>query len=182
MHIGPPLVADCQPTEAAKPGQGAFHDSAMPAQALAAIHPTSGDPALDSAPGQRLTATWNVVSLVRVELGWTPPGTAAPLPDRRHRVDQLLKDAAVVDVCARETDDERDTTTIGEEVTLRTGPAPVRRIGTGALAPLFAATLALSRQARLQSMAPACPSRSRSTRWSRSQTPASCHSRKRRQQ
>jgi hypothetical protein len=46
----------------------------------------------------------------------------------------------------------------------------------------LAGTDALSRHARRQSMAPARPSRSRSTRWSRSHTPFACHSFKRRQQ
>ena len=87
-----------------------------------------------------------------------------------------------MDVCGREADGKRNTLAISDDVALGFRPTSVRGVRAGALTPLLAATDALSRQARRQSMAPACPSQSRSTRWSRSQTPAACHSRNRRQQ
>jgi hypothetical protein len=71
---------------------------------------------------------------------------------------------------------------IGEDVTLSACLATIRRVWTCRQAPLLAATDALSRAARLKSMALRRPRRSRSTRWSLDQTPACCQSRKRRQQ
>jgi hypothetical protein len=61
-------------------------------------------------------------------------------------------------------------------------PSGCRWIRPGLLAPFFAGMLALSSAARLQSIWSAAPNRSRRTRWRRSQTPASCQSRNRRQQ
>jgi hypothetical protein len=58
----------------------------------------------------------------------------------------------------------------------------IRGVGAGCCAPLFAGACAESTDARDQSIAPACWSRS-SRRWcTRRQTPARCHSRKRFQQ
>jgi hypothetical protein len=47
VDVGPSFVADRQAAEAAEPGERALHDPAVPAQALAAFHPASGDPALE---------------------------------------------------------------------------------------------------------------------------------------
>jgi hypothetical protein len=65
---------------------------------------------------------------------------------------------------------------------LRARFAAIRRVRADGDAPFLAETLALSSAARLQSIRSAAPSRSRSARWSRSQTPACCQSRSRRQQ
>ncbi len=182
VDVGSAFIANGEAAEAAEPSQRALDDPAMPAQTLAAVHPAPRDPSFDPAPAQGFAAAWHVIGFVRMELGGAPAGSSPPLPDRRHSVDQVLEDAAVVNVGGGELDSKRDAVGICDEVTLGSRPTAIRRVRAGALAPLFAATLALSRHARLQPMAPARPSRSKSTRWSRSQTPASCHSRKRRQQ
>ena len=104
------------------------------------------------------------------------------MPNWWHPVDQVLEDAAVVNVGGGKLDGKRDAIGIRDDVPLGSGAAPVRRVRASLLAPLMDGTLALSKQARLQSMAPARPRRSSSTRWSRSQTPASCQSRNLRQQ
>ena len=54
MDICAALVTDGEATEAAEPRQRAFHDPAVPAQALAAVDPASGDPGLDPASVQDL--------------------------------------------------------------------------------------------------------------------------------
>ena len=68
--------------------------------------------------------------------------------------------------------------------TWRLVPGLPRSVGFGPvqLAPLLAGKEALSSEQRPQSIAFARPSRSSSARWSRSQTPAACQSRSRRQQ
>jgi hypothetical protein len=65
---------------------------------------------------------------------------------------------------------------------LRARFAFIRWIRAGALAPLLAATLVLSKLARDQSIRLASPSPSSKIWWSLQQTPASCQSRSRRQQ
>jgi hypothetical protein len=100
----PPLVADGEAAEAADPGQRPFNDPAVPAQAFAARHPTSGDPSLDPATTQGLAAAWQAVGLVGVELGWTPPRTPSPPANGRPGVDQVLEDAAVGEVGGRAPD------------------------------------------------------------------------------
>ena len=130
-----------------------------------------------------MKAAWHVIDLVGVKLGRAPAGPTPPSPDDwRHRVDQVLEDAAVVNVGGGEPDGKRDTVGISNDVPLGSRPTTIRRVQADALAPLLAARDVLSRHARRQSIPPARPSRSRSTRWSRSHTPASCHSLKRRQQ
>ena len=176
------LVADDQPAEAAEPGQGAFHDPAMPSQTLRAFDAAPGDPRLDGALAQRPAALREIIALVGMQLGRSPAGPSPTLAYRRHGINQDFKEAAVVDVCRGEPDGKRDALCIGDEVSLRSGSAAIGRIGAGLLAPLLAGTDALSTQARLQSMAPARPSRSSRTRCSLSHTPAACQSRSRRQQ
>jgi hypothetical protein len=117
-----------------------------------------------------------------VQLGRALSRPCPALADRRHGIDQFLKDPAVVNVGGREADGERDATGIGDDVALRSRSAAIRWVRAGLLAPLFAGTEALSRQARLKSMAFARPKRSRRARWSLSQTPTSCQSRNLRQQ
>jgi hypothetical protein len=109
--------------------------------------------------------------------GWSPG-----LPDRRYSINHLLQHDTVVDVGSCQADRERDALRIGEDVTLGARLAAICRARACRRAPLLAATDALSRAARLKSIALRRPSRSRSTRWRRSQTPVLCQSRKRRQQ
>jgi hypothetical protein len=98
----------------------------------------------------------------------------------------LLEDDRVVAVGSRQERGKRDAGSVDHKMALRAGHplglAPIRRIRSDELAPLVDGILALSRAARLQSMRSASPSRSSSVWCSRSQTAASCQSRKRRQQ
>ena len=86
-----------------------------------------------------------------------------------------------MDVRRAERDRQGDAARIGEDVALGARLAAVGWIGSSLFTPLFAEMLALSTAARLQSMALACPNRSSRTWCRRSQTPACCQSRRRRQ-
>ncbi len=182
MDVGPALVADREAAQAAEPGQGALDDPAVPAQTLAAVHTASGNPGLDPAPAQGLAAAWRGLTLVGVELGGAQARQPSPLSNGQPGAGQVLAGAAAVDADGLGADNERDAVGLCDDVPLGTWPAAIRRVRAGALALLLAGADALSRQARRQSMAPARPSRFSRTRGSRSLTPASCHSRKRRQQ
>jgi hypothetical protein len=106
---------------------------------------------------------------------------AAALADWRNGVDHALEALAVVDIRRAEREGKGDAARVGEDVALCPRPAPIRRIWPGLFAPPFAGTIALSSAARLQSMALARPRRSSRTWCRRSQTPARCQSRRRRQ-
>jgi hypothetical protein len=87
-----------------------------------------------------------------------------------------------VGVGGREVDRERDAIPVDDEVVLGAGLAAVNRVGAGLLTPLFARTLTLSTLALDQAMLASSPSQFRSVSCKRCQTPASCQSRRRRQQ
>lgn len=181
MDLGAPLVADRQSTKLIQPGQCALDDPAMTSQPVTRFLALSGDPDADAAPTQKLTTARDIIRLVTIQFGGPLPSLTARSLDRWDRVDQFLEDDAVMPVGTRDPVDERDAVSIRNNVALRPRFAAVRRVRTGRGAPFFAGTLALSRQARSQSMASARPSSSNNSRWSRSQTPAACQSRRRRQ-
>jgi len=182
VDVEPALVADGEPAEAAHPGEGALDDPAVPAEPLAALDAAPGDARLDPAAVTSTAAAAVVGGLIGVQLVRPLPGSAGLAADGRDGVEQFLEGHAVVDVGPGQQEGERDAAPVGDEVSLRARPAPVRRVRAGGPTPLLAGTAALSSEARLQSIRPAARRRRSSSRWSRSQTPARCHSRSRRQQ
>jgi hypothetical protein len=86
-----------------------------------------------------------------------------------------------MDIGPRDGHRQRYAVAIHHEVALRAQLAAIRRILASLFAPPGAGTLALSNDARVQSMRPASCSRCSSARCKRLQTPARCQSRKRRQ-
>src|SRR4051812_21095100 len=125
------LVADDQAAATGDPGQGAFDHPAVPPQAFAALDPASGDPGDDAAPAASATAAGIVVGFVGVQLLRTSPGPATGLADRRHGVERLLQDDAVVDVGGREQDRQRDALPVHDEVALAARLAAVGRVRPG---------------------------------------------------
>ena len=182
MEISPPFVAHAQPPEVVEPGQGAFHHPAMATQTLAGIDPLAGDADADVAAGQRLPATRDVIGFVGMQL--VRPFAALPTGarDGRDGIEQLLENTGVVAVGAGQERGEGTATSVDHNMALRARFCAIRWVGTCLLAPLLAGMLALSSETRLQSMRSASPSRSSNVRCSRSQTPAACQSRSRRQQ
>jgi hypothetical protein len=128
------------------------------------------------------SAMREIVALVGMEFGRSSLRSANAVADWRHGIDQLVEEAAVVDVCRGDPQGEWDAVGIGDDRPLGPGWAAIARMGTGLFVPLFAATDALSRQARLQLVAFARPKRSSRTRCSPFQIPAACQSRPRCQQ
>ncbi len=173
MEVGAAFVADAEATEAGQPGEAAFHHPPVPSEVGAAVHAASCDPRPD-ATGAALPAAASVaVALVGVQLVRALAGrTAVSGPHARHDVQGGRQHHTVVPVGAAQRDAERRALGVGDEVALRAGPAPIRRIGPDLGTPFFAARLALSRAARLQSSAPASFRHSRNTRCSPAHTPA----------
>src|SRR5215211_1237683 len=179
-----PLVAHRQPAVAIQPRQRALHHPPVSSELLAGVDPTAGDARGYAPLPERFSAAGEVVGLVGVQLRGTlarPAGVSARLANRRNGVHRLLQHLGVVDVGGAEDYRERDAPSVRNNMALRSRFSLIRRIRAGSLAPLFAGTLAESKEALSQSIRSASPKRSKSTRWSSSHTPASCQSRRRRQ-
>jgi len=182
MDVHSPLGADRQAPIAVQPRQRPLDHPPVPSEALAGLDPLARDPDLDMAPVQEAPAAGDIIGLVGMQLGRAFAALPGWLPDAGHGVDQVLEDHAVVAVRAGQQRGQRNPAAFPDQMMFRAWFAAIGRVRSGLIAPLFAGTLALSRLARLQSMRPASPSRSRRVWWRRSQTPASCQSRSRRQQ
>ena len=100
MDVGAALVADGQSAVRSEPRQCPLYNPPLAAQ------PDSGIPAppcnadLNPTAVEGLSAEGEVVSLVSMQLLWSVPGPAPTPLDHRDRVQQLLKELAVVDVSA----------------------------------------------------------------------------------
>jgi hypothetical protein len=183
MDVVAPLIANREPAVLRKPSQCALHYPPVPSQLLAALYALSCYTALYPALSQGSFALFVVVGFVSMQLLGTLP---RPAPTRTldglYGVDELFEDHRVVDVCRADHHTERDAPSVRNKVALRALLSFIRRILAGFRAPLLAGMEAESKQARSHSIWSASPRRSKSTWCRRSQTPASCHSRKRRQQ
>jgi hypothetical protein len=129
-----------------------------------------------SEPSYALSA-WSLAGRLRGR-----PGFPRGPDDGRDSVDQRQQLGRVVGIGSREADRQRDAVAIHYQVILGAGFAPVDRLRPRVPAPLFARTLRASTLARDQSTAASSPSQLSNRSWSRSQIPAYCQSRNRRQQ
>src|SRR5688572_17114247 len=182
MDVVPPLVADREPTVFGKPGQCALHHPPVSSQLLAALYALPGYAALDAALPQSPFALLVVVGFVGVQLLRALPRPATRALYGLYGVHELLEDHRVVNVGPARHQRQRDAPSVRNKVALRARFSLIRWILAGFLAPLFAGMEAESKAARSQSIRSASPRRSKRTLCSLSHTPASCHSRKRRQQ
>src|SRR5215207_268902 len=182
MDVVPPLVADREPAVLRKPGQCPLHHPPVSSQLLAALYALPGYAALDAVLPQSPPALLVVVGFVGVQLLRALPRPATRTLYGLYGVHELLEDHRVVYVGPARHHRQRDAPSVRNKVALRARFSLIRWILAGFLAPLFAGMLAESKEARSQSIRSASPRRSKRTLCSLSHTPASCHSRKRRQQ
>ncbi len=182
MDVRPPFIPDTQAPVAMEPGKGSLHHPAVATQLGPRFDPLACDADLDVAARQGTATAGIVVPLVRMQLGRAFAPLTGRGPDRRHGIEQRLEEHAVVAVRPGHERCQRETAPIDEQMVLGARFTAIDRVRPGLLAPLLAGTLALSTLARDQSMRSASPSRSSKTWCNRSQTPASCQSRSRRQQ
>jgi len=183
VDVRPPLVAHRKSAVTGQPRQCSLHYPPVLSKLLAGVDPTSRDACGYAPLFECLTASREIVSLVGMQLvGALARSALTRLANRRDGVHHLLQDLGIVNVGGGEDYRERDATSVRNNMALRARFSLIRRVRTGSLAPLLAGTLAESNDALSQSMQSASPRRSNSTRCSSSHTPASCQSRKRRQQ
>ncbi len=140
-----------------------------------------GDHRLDTAIAQRAPMSLGVVTAIRVDHTRPLQWVATQSADRRNRVDQRQQLRDVVDVRAGQDRGERRTVGVGDDVVLGTGSR-----ATGGVWPSFwpAPTARIddeSTAAREKSIWSAARSFASSNSCKRSQTPAACQSRSRRQ-
>ncbi len=179
------LVAGGEAAEAREPGDRPFDHPAVATEALGRLDALARDADADPTASEVGAAARDVVGFVGVELGrskpWPPRPPARP-DNGRDRLDQRLEDARVVQVGRRQADGKWDPLAVHDQVVLGAELPTIGGVPPGGLAPFLARTLVLSRLARSQSIPPSSPNQFRIVRCRRSHTPASCHSRTRRQQ
>lgn len=182
MDVRAALIANLQPSKAVQPRMRALYDPAMTAEPLLRFNSLAGDPRCDPSSAQGRLVFSRLIALIRVQLDRALAGTSSRPLDRLDGIQGLLKHRGVVDVGSCQADRERDALSIDNKMPLCTLFAAIRWILPGFFAPPGAGTVEASMEARLQSIRSAWPNRSNKTWWRRSQTPASCQSRRRRQQ
>jgi hypothetical protein len=154
----------------------------VPAQLLARLDAPPCHTWRDGAGATLAPAPAMVVGLVRVELARALARPAPPMAHAWDGVQRRGQHHAVVAIGRAQAHPEGRAPAVDHKVALRARFAAIRRVRAGLGTPRLAATAALSSEARLQSRCPASASRSRRTRCSAAQAPASCQSRSRRQQ
>lgn len=182
MDICAALISDLQASVAVQPRVSALHHPAVTTEPLLRLNTFTSDTRLDATPAQRSLVLLRLVSLICVQLVRTFARPSSRTFDGLDRIHGGFEHCRLVDVGRRQEDRERDAVSIDHKMPLRALFAAIRWILPGFFAPPGDATEAASIETRLQSMRSACPSRSSKTWWRRSQTPAFCQSRRRRQQ
>lgn len=87
MDVGPPLVADAQPTKCVEPGEAALDNPAVSAQAILGFDAPTGNTRDNAALSEVVTAEGEIVSLVGVQFGWST-ARAPALPGNGRRLGQ----------------------------------------------------------------------------------------------
>jgi hypothetical protein len=168
MDVLSALVAYLQPAEAIEPRERPFCYPPVYAQLLAGFDAPPVDARSGTPLPQCLSASRKVVGLVGVHLLRALPRSAMGTRDGPYGVHGLFQDVRVVDVRGRVNHRERNSPPVANNVALRAQFAFIRRIPSALLAP------GSGHARRVQS----CPL---PVDCSRSHTPASCHSSRRRQ-
>ena len=161
----------------------------MPTKSFTAFYSAPSNAGDDAPLPQSCSATGIIIAFVGVHFHRPEPRRAWPA--RTHLgngIDDLFQSFAVVDVCSRQDNSERRSMPIYSDVALASELAtvgwtrPDRLVSAPFLLASGAATDDESTEMRSQSMRRAASSLSSTAACSSCQTPASCQSRKRRQQ
>ena len=140
MDLGAAVVADKESLELVQPGEGAFDDPAVAAEAGAVSGVAASDLGFDPALAQQAPVFVVVVAAV----GGDPVGPAARpadlAADGRHPLDERDQLGDVVAVAAAERPGERESARVDQEMVLRSFAAAVDRARPRLGAPFFACT------------------------------------------
>ena len=182
MDVGPAFIADAQAPELMKPTERAFDDPAHLAETAAVGLTALGDARLNAPAPQEDAVHLGVIGAVGIEAVGALSRASRLASNRRDSLHQPYQLRHVVPVGSGQLARQRGSMGVRDDVVLATLFAPVRRIGACLSPPKTARTEELSTMAHDKSIRSALRNSSSSKRWIRSQTPAFCQSRKRRQQ
>jgi hypothetical protein len=130
--------ADQEAAAVVEPGEAAFDDPTLAAEAGAVLGLAAGDDRLDATRPDEAAVLVVVVAAVSDQRLGPAPRPADPAPHGRHAVEQLEQLGDVVAVAAGERPGERDAAAVYEEMVLAAPAAAIDRAGTGFRAPFFA--------------------------------------------
>jgi hypothetical protein len=183
MNVWITLVPNQQPTKAVQPSQFALGDPAVATEMFARLNSLARDSRYNPASPKSTTVGGRAIPKIGVQFGGAPTRATGSATYRSNAIDHRLECGHIGHVRGGEHRGcERNAPSVDDHMMLRAQFPAIRGVGASCCAPLFAGACAESTEARDQSIAPACCSRS-SRRWcTRCQTPASCQSRKRFQQ
>ena len=182
MNVSAAFVAGPEPLEGVQPGEAALDHPPLAAQPGAVGDAAAGDPRRDATGAEPAAVGVVVVAAVGEQLPWAAARPAASTADRRHGIDQRNQLRDVVAVAAGDTDRQRDTTGVTDQVVLGAGTPAVDRRRADVVPPLSARTCEPSTAATSRSSPSSARSWSSSCSCSFGQTPAVVQSRSRRQQ
>ena len=182
MALEGPAEADEQALEAVDEGDRLLDRPAVTAEARAVVGAASGDAGPDAAPAKLAAMGPVVVGAIGVEGSWPARRPPVRSSDRGHPIEQRHQLSDVMAVAGAHAPGERDAGGVDQEVVLDPGTRAIYRARARLRAPLFAWAWVPSIAARDRSSASAARSSANSSACSAGQTPACCHSRRRRQQ
>jgi hypothetical protein len=169
-NIRSALIANPKSTEFSSPSMGPFNDPAMASKAVFGLDPFTSNPGPDATVPTGTATPGIVVPFVSVQFVRTEPRPTSRARNGRNAIEQIVENFGVVNVCRRQQKGQRNALSIDEKMVFRARFAFVRRVRPGFFAPFFAATVAESTAARLQSISPARPNFSSNRRCKRCQT------------
>ena len=144
MDVNPAFVADCEAAESVQPGEAAFDNPAVASQFLACLDAASGNARLYATSDAGASASPVIVGFVGVQLVRPSTWSATRAPDRRNAVEQLFQWHAVMDVSSGQQKGERNTPSIGNQVTFGARSTSIRGVRADLGTPFLAAMEQLS--------------------------------------
>jgi len=176
------FIANTQPSVLVQPTQGTFHDPTMHAQPTAMSGQTLGQNRLDMPLLKCFSMALRIVRPISLDSVRTATRVADLAAHRDNGIHQRQQLRHIMPVGPGQDGRQGDAIGVREEVVFAPQLPSIRWIRPRFRPPKTARTDALSAIARLQSIWSAWRSLFKSRWWMFSHTPASCQSRKRRQQ
>ncbi|MGF6852881.1 hypothetical protein OKW29_001767 [Paraburkholderia sp. CI3] len=182
MDVGTTLVSSAKAAKSMQPRIGSLDDPADFTETAPMGFATPGDRCGDAGSVQGPVILVVVISAIRIDSGRLAKWSAAQGTNRRDRIDQWKQLRDVVAIRASQDDRKRRTVGVGGNVMFGTGSRTIGGVRSSFSPAPTARTEVESMTTREKSIRSAARNFASRISWSRSQTPACCQSRKRRQQ
>lgn len=182
VDVTPPFVANPQASELVQPTEGPLNNPTIHTQTAAVLGISSGNERFYANLAQRLSICLRIVRTIRIKLLEAISRRPTLSCNGRHVINQRQQLRHVVPIGGGEANDDGHTVAVSQQMVFGAWFSAVYRARTGRFAPPTARTVELSTVAREKSIWLAFRSLFNKSRWIFSQTPACCHSARRRQQ